>query len=233
MIDIDAIVVDPILEIELPIRQFRDRSAREPLRIVDHFDHVGIHVLCTEALDQLQELSLCDRAGGQLCAKVAEDLNRNSNVLLDHQPQSLVEFSLVVQLHRRDAQAFLVDFRRIRRVRPRDPPADIRVMTNGGRESDSLSLPEDWLEDKDIRQVHTAVERIVHDIHVFRLDRVAESADDDIERRRDRTEVAWKGQALSNQFAVCIRESGREIHIIAQDSRVGRAADGERHFVRD
>jgi len=102
-------------------------------------------------------------------AQIAEDLHRNAHVFLDHRPDGVVAHAPVEQLQRRDAQAFLVDLGRIRRIGARHPAAHIGVVTNGGGKGDAPVFGIQGLKDKDIGQVHAAVERIVHDIHVAGL----------------------------------------------------------------
>ena len=146
----------------------------------------------------------------------------------------VVALAAVVELQRRDAQPLLVDLGGVRRVRARHAAADVGVVADGGGEGDALAVDEDRLEDEDVRQVHAAVEGIVHDEDVARIDVVARSARMiDVERGRDRAQVPGQGQPLRHQPAVGVGEGGGEIHVVPQHAGIGGAADGQRHLVGD
>ena len=133
-------------------------------------------MVCCRAVagDELGELLLADMAGRELGAQVAEQLDRQADVLLEERHDGLVELARLVELHRRDAQALGVDLGRIGGVGARDAAADIDVVADGAGEGQPLALVIERLEDEDVRQVHAAVERIVHDEDVARRHVVAE-----------------------------------------------------------
>jgi hypothetical protein len=89
------------------------------------------------------------------------------------------------------------------------------------------------LEDEDVRQVHAAVERVVHDEDVALDHVVAVVAHDRFHRRRHRAQVSRQGQALGDQLALAVGEAGRIVHVVLQDARVGRSEDGQGHLVGD
>jgi hypothetical protein len=43
--------------------------------------------------------------------------------------------------------------------------------------------------------------------------------------------MARQSEPLGNQATVAIGESGREIHVVLEDTRIGGAHDGQRHFI--
>ena len=172
---VDAVVVDPVLEAPFAVGQLAQRGARQALRIVDDFLQIELGPLRPVARDDLGELLLGDVAGGKLRAQVAEHLHRQAHVLLDERHDGLVELAGLVELHRRDAQPFGVDLGRVRGVRSRDAPADVGVVADRAGEREPLALVIERLEDEDVRQVHAAVERVVHDEHVARRHVVARS----------------------------------------------------------
>ena len=120
----------------------------------------------------------------------------------------------LVELERRDAQAFLVDLGRVRGVRARDAAADVGVVADRRGEGEPLAVDEDRLEDEDVGQVHAAFERVVHDEDVARPDVVPEAAQHRRQRGRDRAEVAGQGQALRDQPAVGVAERRRVVHVV-------------------
>ena len=184
-------------------------------------------------LDQLDELALRDVAGRELGAEVAEELDRQAHVLLQDREEGLVALTLVVEAERRDAHALLVDLGRIGGVGARHPAADIGVVADRGCEGQTLAPVEDRLEDEDVRQVHAAVERVVHHVDVAGMDVVAIVAQHRFDGGRHGAEMARQGEALRDQAPVAVGERRGEIHVVAQDARIGGAADGERHLVRD
>ena len=128
---------------------------------------------------------------------------------------------------------FLVDLGGIGGVGARHPAADIGVVADRGGEGQTLAPVEDRLEDEDVRQVHAAVERVVHHVDVAGMDVVAIVAQHRFDGGRHGAEMARQGEALRDQAPVAVGERRGEIHVVAQDARIGGAADGERHLVRD
>ena len=185
------------------------------------------------ALDQPLELALGDVAGGELGAQVAEHLDRHPDVLLDQGEQGLVAPARGIELERRDAQAFLIDLGRVRGVGAGDPAADVGVMADGGGKGEPLALVVERLEEEDVGQVHAALEGVVHHEDVARLDVVAIFGDHDVERGRDRPQMAGQGQPLRDQLAGGVAERGRVVHVVLEHARVGRAEHGQRHLVGD
>ena len=195
---IDAVVVDPVLEVHLAVRKLADRRASHSLGIVGHLVHVDLRRLDAVLLDQLGQLTRGDLAGGELRAQIAEDLHRNADVLLDKRDQCLVEFAAGHQLERRDAQAFLIDLGRVRGIGAGHAAADVGLVRRGRGEGHTLSANEDRLEDEDVGQVHAALEGIVHDEDVVFLDVAFEDLDDPGERRLNRTQVHGHGEPLGH-----------------------------------
>ena len=230
---VHAVVVDPVLEAGLAVRQVAQRGAGQALGIVDDLAQVDAHGLGPVPADQVDDLALGDVAGGELGAQVAEELDRQAHVLLQQREQRLVARAPVVHAERRNTHALLVDLGGIGGIGAGDPAADIGVMADGGGEGQALSPIEDRLEHEDVRQVHAAVEGVVHDEDIAGMDVVAVVAQHRLDRRRHRAEMARQREPLRDQAAGAVGERGREIHVVAQDARIGRAADGERHLVRD
>jgi hypothetical protein len=65
---IDTVIVDPVLKAPLPVRELRERRARQPLGIVDDLVKVELGLLRPVARDDLCELLLGDVAGAS-CAR--------------------------------------------------------------------------------------------------------------------------------------------------------------------
>ena len=89
------------------------------------------------------------------------------------------------------------------------------------------------LEDKNVGQMHPAVERIVHDEHVARRDVASEVAHDRGHGGRHRAQMPGQGEALRDELAVGVGERGGIIHVVLEHARIGGAEDGQRHLVGD
>ena len=118
-------------------------------------------------------------------------------------------------------------------LEPATAAADIGVVADRGCEGQTLAPVEDRLEDEDVGQVHAAVERVVHHVDVAGMDVVAIVAQHRFDGGGHGAEMARQGEALRDQAPVAVGERRGEIHVVAQDARIGGAADGERHLVRD
>src|SRR5438270_891624 len=82
------------------------------------------------AMEQPQERLLGDMTGGELGAEVAEHADGHADVLLEEPEERLVRLAAVVHLHGRDAEAFLVDLRGVRRVRARHAAAHVGLVAD-------------------------------------------------------------------------------------------------------
>jgi len=164
--EVDAVVVDPVLEAPNAVRQLPEGGAGQPLRVVDQLLHGAHDGLRAVALDEAQERRLGDVAGGQLGAHVPQDADGHAHVLLDEPEERLVRLAGVVHLHRRDAEAFLVRLRRLRVVGAGDPTAHVGLVADRRYERQALAPVEDRLQDEDVRQVHPALERVVQAVDV-------------------------------------------------------------------
>src|SRR3546814_4889794 len=69
-----------------------------------------------------------------------------------HLHEGMSWLTLILELQDRDPQPFLVDLRRVARVRSRHPPPDIGVMADDDTEADPSRLDEDRIEHEDVRK---------------------------------------------------------------------------------
>ena len=137
---VDAVVVDPVLEAPFARRAaFRARrasGARRSRWFPSCRRGSGPRRTC--ATSSANCCSAMWQAAS--CARRSPNtLHRQAHVLLDEGHQRLVALARLVELERRDAQAFGVDLGRIGRVRPGDAPADIGVMTDRAGEREPLA----------------------------------------------------------------------------------------------
>lgn len=109
-------------------------------------------------------------ASGHLGSQVAQDLDGHAHVLFNQPDERLIDFAPFIELEGRDSQAFLVDLSGIAGAGSRNAAADIRVMRDGDGKAYQLFLVEDWLNDEDVGQVHSAFVRVVQYESVTRVD---------------------------------------------------------------
>ena len=216
-----------------PVRQFTQGGARHPLGVIDQLGHICGELFGAVMRRQLDDRLLGDMTGGELRAQIAEHLDRHPHILLDQREQRLVAHAALVEFQRRDAQPFLVDLGRIRRVRARHPAADIGLVAHRTGPGDGFFIPEDRLEDEDVGQVHAALERIVQDEHVAGINLPRECRLHRGDRGRHRAQMPGQGQPLRDQHAVAVEQRRRIIHVVLEDARIGRAKHGQRHLVGD
>ena len=170
-------------------------------------------------------------AGGKLRTQVALHLHRQADVLLDERHDRLVELACLVKLHRRDAQPFGVDLGRVRCVGASHAAADVGVVATGAGKREPFATVIERFENEDVRQVHAAIERVVHDEDVACGHVLTEVTHDRCERGRHGAQMSRQGQALRDQPSVRIGKACRVIHVVFQHARIGRAEDRQRHVV--
>ena len=231
--EVDPVVVDPVLEVVLAVRELAERGLRHALGVVEHLAHHRTRRLQAVAGDLDADLALGNRARRKLGAQVAEHLDGDADVALDETPEGLVALTAVEQSHRRNSQPFLIDFGRVRRVRTRDPAADVGLVRGAARERDALAVHEHRLEHEDVGQVHSALERIVQDEHVAFAHVVVVVREHRGERGRDRAEMHRQREGpLCDHVSPCVGHGGGKVHVVPQHTGVGGAAHGHRHLVR-
>ena len=106
-------------------------------------------------------------------------------------------------------------------------------MTHCRREGDARAICIERFDDEDVRQVHTAIEGVIHDEDVAWPHVVPELPHDRLERRGNRPEMAGERQPLRDQLAVGVGQRGREVHIVLQHAGVGGTHDGQGHLIGD
>src|SRR5205085_1406853 len=90
----------------------------------------------------------------------------------------------------------------------RQTPTHVEVVGRGDGEGDALPLPEDGLDDKDVGDVHPAVEGVVEDKHIARVDVIAKLLKQCGDGERDRAEVERDGHTLGDHLALGVGQRG-------------------------
>ena len=81
--------------------------------------------------------------------------------------------------------------------------------------------------------MHAPLKGVIHNEHVAGVNVSFKMSQHCFERSGDRTQVQRNRQTLGHQLAICVSEGRGKIHVIAQHTRVSRAAYGYRHLIGD
>ena len=141
----------------------------------------------------------------------------------DRVPQRLVGLPAHVELRRRDPDALLPDRARARVVARHATAADVGVMALGHAPEGDLALPEDGLEDRDVRRVVVAAVGVVEDEDVALVRRCPRSARRGPHRVRRRGHQHRDVGRLRDQAQVAVEDRGHEVARLGEDRRAARA----------
>ena len=134
-----------------------------------------------------------------------------------------------VELGRRDPDALLPDRARARVVAGHATAADVGVMALGHAPERDLALPEDRLEDRDVRRVVVAAVGVVEDEDVALVDVAREALGDRAHRVRRRAHQHRDVGRLRDQAQVAVEDRGHEVARLGEDRR----AAGAQHRLAD
>ena len=98
-------------------------------------------------------------------------------------------------------------------------------------EGDAPSLPEDGLDDKDVGNMHAAVEGVVEDEHIAVFHAETVLLEQCRHRERHRTQVERDSHALRDHLSLRVAQRGRIVKAIAHDGRIRRAIECQRHLI--
>ena len=150
---VHRILVHVVGEEVLPVRDAFDEAPRLLLGVVQQVLDALAEGVDAEARDHLVDLALPRGHGRDLRLEIAPVLLGHAHVHQHHVDQLLVELAALVELRRREADAFLVHVD----VRPREArrhrAAHVRVVDVSDREAHQLPIVEDGLPQVDVRGV--------------------------------------------------------------------------------
>src|SRR5262245_35607551 len=106
-------------------------------------------------------------------------------------------------------------------------------MAHGTRKRQSVAAVIKRFDDEDVRQMHAAIEGIIHDEDVAGSHVGAEVPHDRFHRGGHRAQVSRQRKTLRREAALAIGEACGIVHVVLEHRRVGGAEDGERHLVGD
>ena len=204
--------------------------------------HLGdrlAHDLRTIAVDQGGEPLLTGRERGGLGLDVADALVGNADVGQDDGQDFLVHLALLEELHRRQAQAFLLDLGGAGRETARHHAADIGPVAGIGQPGEQLPPVEERLHEAHVHQMGATEIGIVDDEHVARIDLAGIVALHPLDHRLGRElhgahEYRQAELALGDQRTVGgIVDAVRAVHALGDNRREGGAHKGKIHLVAD
>ncbi|OPZ04004.1 MAG: hypothetical protein BWZ08_02791 [candidate division BRC1 bacterium ADurb.BinA292] len=227
----DAVAVQIIGEAVLAVGPGGDLGAQNPLRVVDEPAGAFAERRQTVAADDFVDVAFAGHAGRDLGLQVAEGHFGDAHIGPQESKERGVGLAAAIELEPRDAQAFLKDLGVVAGGAARHAAADIQVMRGGDGERHALVLPEDGADDEDVGGVHPAVERVVQNEEVARLDVVAELLKQGFHREGGRADVERDRHALSDHVAVGVGQLRRIIQAVAHDRGVGGPVERDRHLI--
>ncbi len=204
---VEAVAVDMVGEAPGALGPAGDGAAGQPLGIVDQRLEIGMGLGDAVAVEQPDEGALADPAGGELGLQVAFDQQGQPDIDGDQPEQRAVGHAPLIELGRRDTQAFLEDLGRI--------------------------AGEDRLDHEDVGQVHAAVIGIVEDDDVAGMEVTGELRQHHRHRVGHGAEMQRHRLGLGDDAALRVAQGGRIIEHVANDRRAGGPHHRVRHLVDD
>ena len=184
--------------------------------------------------DQLFECPFSVVTCRQLCPDIAHHIDRLSRVALDHLENCFVRFPRLEKLEYRNAKTFLENFTGIDRHPAGGDTTNIRLVSKGRNKAFQFSGDEHRLDDIEVRKMHSAgAIGVIENINIALLEITFVSLCQVPHGIRKRTEMDRCGQALRHRSAVPITDSGRVVHRITDNVRIGRSHDDQSQFVGD
>jgi hypothetical protein len=227
-----AVVVEQRLAVEDAVLPACDDGARLLFGRVQNILDRLVDGLRIELGEQFCQPPLAEMRGADHCGQIAAKIAGVADVQRDHVEHVLAQPTGLVELHWRNAQAFLVDLGRHRIVGAVGRAADIALMRAHDRPEQPLAAVEHRHEGGDIRQVAAAVIGIVHQDHIARL-HVANVLLHRAGGPGQGADMHRNVVGLRDQPRLRIADCQREIPAGVEDLRVRRAQHGFAHLGDD
>ena len=197
-VHVDAVVVDVVGELPLPLGQQLDLGPGQAFGGVQDVGHVALEFFQAVVVHQPQQVSLAEPDRRQQRLDVAQDFVGHPDVLLQDAPDRLVQLALLVELDGRDDQPFLVDLSVVAGVAPGHAAADVGLVADAAAPGNQHIVLEDRLEEKDVGQVAGPFVGVVIGEDVSRQHVVAKGVHHTLQRRGHGTQVGRRGQTLGH-----------------------------------
>ena len=220
-----------ILEPEDPVRPLPDMLAKQAFAPGRQMRRIRFDFDSAVAVDQRREPGLGYRVGCLLRSQIAAPLFRRADITQYELLQVGCELALVAPFHRRNNDAFLVQFvREWKRSGTHAPHIGV-VSPAGGKENEAAGY-EYRGNHGDVRQVRAAC------IGVVQNDRVAGAPGIDgvqrgFEAARHSAEMHGNVCRLSHHPAAAVEHGARKVQPLLDIGRIGRTLQGNAHFLSD
>ena len=168
----NAVVVQEIGEAVNAIRQLADRGAHHALAVILQLAHVAVDAGQAVLAGDFEQPVGAAPVGHHLRQQVALAFVRRAHVGQNKAQQALIQLPAARQQHRRNANAFLINFAR-ERHRPRAHAADVGVVRAIGdvESRAAFAVQKHSGDGGDIGQMRAALKRIVEDRDIARSER--------------------------------------------------------------
>ena len=183
--------------------------------------------------EQLSEPALADARRADHGREIAAEVAGMAHIEHDHLVDVLAPLALLVELQRRNADAFLVDLGGAGVVGAVRGAADVALVRAVDRPEGKTVVVEDRDEGREVRQMIAAPVGVVEQVDVTGADRAFEKLMHRLGRKRQSADVDRHMLRLRDQATLGIAQRGREIAAGVQDLRVGRAQHGLAHLLDD
>ena len=140
------------------VREGCDAGAGAPLGVVEDLGERGAQGAVARTRVELEQAPLAGAAGGELGAQVGAPLGRRPHLRRELGDHALVEHA------RLDHDTLLAQRAAVRRHRPGDASADVRVVGARGGEGEQLAVREHGRDHGDVGQVGAAAVGVVEDV---------------------------------------------------------------------
>ena len=135
---LEAVVVEKVLELPPAVGKRPQLGTGELFRVVHEIAHLGTQGLHTVGPCKRLQAFLPPPARRDRGHDVAEHLLRDAYVGAHHLEEHVVGLVVREDADRRDSHPLLVDLHVVARISARHPSADVRLVSDGGRESEQL-----------------------------------------------------------------------------------------------
>ena len=224
------ILVDGALPEVLAVGQRGDLGPYPPLgHVVEALD-VGVEGLRTLRPHQREQAPFPQVAASKLSLRVRLDDLPQPDIGEDQLPHVAPQPALLPQLHRRDAQGFLVDLHRLRVAGALDRAADVRPVAPAGGPRHQLALGKDRLVETHVRMLQIGAPDVVVDEDVPVMDVVPEEVHQVATTRIQRKGHQRQVLVLLQHPPPGIQEPQREVAVV-DERRSAAAVQRLRHLV--
>ena len=186
-----------------------------------------------DSLDEFDEPARPEFVGGDLRSDVSESLQGIRCLPAESLENGPPLASSVHHLLRFQDEAFVLEAHRSGRHRTDHFAADVGVVRPVHREPDDRLTEEHRPDERHVREVCAAAVRIVQDDLIALAEGPGEVPHGRLDRDRHGAQVDRDVFRLRDDAAVRVEHSAARVHSFLDVRRVGRAAEGDAHLLRD